>query len=60
MRKIKNRREKELDEEDKEQERERGEIEVEANILIGSFGYFIFYSYYTGYRNSYYTLFYVE
>ena len=57
---MNSRREKELDEEDEEQKRERGEIEVEAYVLIRSFGYFMFYSYYTGYRNSYYTLFYVE
>jgi hypothetical protein len=45
---MKSRREKELDEEDEEQKRERGEIEVETYVLIGSFGYFMFYSYYTG------------
>jgi hypothetical protein len=39
-------REREPDKKDEEQEREKGEIEVEAYVLIGSFGYFIFYSYY--------------
>ncbi len=53
-------RERKPDEEDEEQERERDEIEVETYILIGSFGYFMFYSYDTGYRNSYYTPFYEE
>jgi hypothetical protein len=54
VRKMKSKREKEErerekrepDEKDEEQERERGEIEVEAYVLIRSFGYFIFYSYY--------------
>ena len=51
MRKMKSKREKEErerepNEKDEKQERERGEIKVEANILIGSFGYFIFYTYY--------------
>ena len=41
-------REREPNEENEEQERERGEIEVEAYILIRSFGYFIFCSYYVG------------
>ena len=39
-------RERKSDEEDEEQERERGKMAVETYILIGSFGYFIFYSYY--------------
>ena len=48
MRKIKSKTEKERepDEKDEEQEREIGKIKVEAYVLIGSFGYFIFYSYY--------------
>ena len=40
------RKEREPDEEDEEQGREMGEIKVEEYILIGSFGSFIFYSYY--------------
>jgi hypothetical protein len=39
-------REREPDEKDEEQEREIGKIKVETYVLIGSFGYFIFYSYY--------------
>ena len=51
VRKMKSKREKEergkeSDEKDEEQDRERGEIEIETYVLIGSFGYFIFYSYY--------------
>ena len=53
-------RERESDEEDEEQKRERGEIEVETYVLIQSFGYFMFYSYYKGYRNRYYTPFWEE